>query len=416
MDFLPSKKILKNMSFLVIGEIFAKIIMFFITIYLARSLNPEFYGRYSLAYNIALGTLFIVDLGMNTLVLREGSKDHKHLGNTVSNVMSFKIIWGFVVALTLCIITWLFLPYDNNQKMLIYVACILVIIQGVSTLLNIVFRAFEEMKYNSIVRISDVVIFGAVVYLLFTYDKNPLYILIAWIISRIIITIMQLIFIKKFIKIKFLLIPNWSLCFGIIKHSFWIGVAVLVTNTYGYINVLIVSLYLSAASIGFYAVASQLVTAGTMIRGVISDAIFPNTCKNIHKPDYAKKFLRYISILSLLAALGALIVTILAKWIILIAFGKEYLPAVLVLQILIWYVPIYIYNIWGLQVLDSTNNQKYHVWTESIIIIITLALNLLLIRTYGIVGVAIATITGRFIGSIFLNYTANKIAKKEVVQ
>lgn len=412
MDFLPNKKVLKNMGFLVAGEAISKILMFFITIYLARVLAPDFYGRYSLAFNFTTGFMFLVTLGMDTIILRNGSKDKSSLSDAIGKVFVFRIVLGLLVALGLCIVTWLWLPYDANQKFVIYLASLLIITQSIMNLLNLVFRAFEHMHYNSLIRVLDVMLFGVVVWLLFISHKSPSAVIMAWIIAQIAIIILQLYLVKRFITYTINLKLDLKYCFSILKYSFWLGIASFIASFYGKVNIFIISLFLSTSSIAFYSVALQLVTAGTVIRSVISDAIFPNTCKNIYDKGYAQRLLRYISILTLLSGVVALAISLLAKPVILLAFGEEYLPAVPVLQVLIWYVPIFIYNIWGFQILDSTNNQKYHVLNEAIILTFTVILNILLIQKWGIIGAAASSVMARFAGSIYLNFLARKIIKR----
>ncbi|GIU70304.1 MAG: transporter [Candidatus Woesearchaeota archaeon] len=411
-EFLPNKRIIHNMGFLVFGEMVAKILMFFITIYLARTLSPDLYGQYSLAFNFAMGFLFLINFGMNTIILRDGSKDNSKLSELINKSFTIKLYFGLATIALINIVNYYFLPYDMNQKILITVASITVLLKELINLLNVTFKAVERMNYNSIVRISEVILFSIIVFFALMYSASPMAVLISWIISEIIVIFIQYFFSRKFIKRKFTLVIDWDFCQRVIKQSFWLGLAAFLASLYGTVNIFIISILVSTSGVAFYTVAWQLVSAGTLIRGVINDAIFPNTCKKIYDGKYAYKLSKYITIASIISALGALIITVLAKYIIILAFGEEYSPAIPVLQVMIWYVPIFIYNIWACQVMDSTNNQKYHMYNELFILSSSLIFSYLLILKLGIVGAAWGVVISRTLGTIFLNYFAWKIVGK----
>jgi len=405
-----NNNIIRNMGFLTLGELTAKTLNFFIIIFIVRALSVDAYGRYAIAFNFVMSFVFLIDLGMNTIVIRDCSRNSDEVNTIINKVLVIKIILSIITIILISAIAIFFMPYDWSLKLIISLASLIVVLKEILNFGNTIFRSSENMMYISILRIIEVMIYGILICVFLLIEKNEYSLVFAWIITYLIELIIQIIISRKYVKYSIKL-PDFKFFKKIFSQSIWIGVASFLGRMYSSVNIIIISLIVGTTEVAFYTAALQIVSAGTLIRMSISDAIFPTTCKEIRKKGYAQKFYKYIIFASIFTAIGALIITLFAKNIILLIFGNKYYYSTIILQILIWYIPLYVFNIWSCQVLDSTNNQKFHVINEIVILLITIILNYFLTLQYGAIGAAISAVSARLVGVILLNKFARNIIK-----
>src|SRR3989304_6624581 len=94
--------VFKNTTFLILSEIFIKVIGFFYFIFLARNLSIDIFGRYNLVASFMIIFSFLPDIGIGLVVVREIAKKNYDrallLGNTfiISTTMSTVTIIAIV--------------------------------------------------------------------------------------------------------------------------------------------------------------------------------------------------------------------------------------------------------------------------------------------------------------------------------
>jgi len=117
----------------------------------------------------------------------------------------------------------------------------------------------------------------------------------------------------------------------------------------------------------------------------------PESLKIVYKLSF-----KYILMIILPIATG---ITLLSKQITILLFGKEFLPSVPALAILIWSEVFVFYGIVHQNLLISTNQQKIDLRFTFIAAVANIILNLILIPVYGIVGASIATLFSYALGA-----------------
>ena len=120
--------------------------------------------------------------------------------------------------------------------------------------------------------------------------------------------------------------------------------------------------------------------------------------------DYENNIAKLYCIIVYLALIQGLGFTLLAKPIIFVLFGAEYLSAVPVLQILVWYISFSqmgrIRNVWIL-----TEEKQEILWKINLAgALINIAINALLIPFLGAVGAALASLITQFFTNFVLGF------------
>jgi len=132
------------------------------------------------------------------------------------------------------------------------------------------------------------------------------------------------------------------------------------------------------------------------------------------KLSYQKSF-KYLALLSIPVSVGT---TVLAPEIVLLIYKSAFTPSIIILQILIWAIPITFLNYIFGTILPAMNRQNMLLKVTFMAMILNIALNLVFIPTYSYVGAAVVTVfTELFIFILcllILSRTFSKVRIQEV--
>lgn len=197
-----------------------------------------------------------------------------------------------------------------------------------------------------------------------------------------------------------------------IKPLLFIFSTVFVTNVYTLLDSVLLGFLSSDEQVGYYTVAVKVSKILIMLLSAISAVLVPplslaikegafDRAKNLLKKSYA--YICYLSIplVVLLFVSAAPLITIFA--------GSAYTTAILPLQILSPTIFIVGMNyLFGMQILNPTGNERYFFRTTVIGMIISIALNILLIPHLASTGAAIANLGVEFTVMLLSGYFALK--------
>ena len=92
-----TRKIAKNFLSLVIGNIVSAILLLILSIYIARSLGDVLFGRYSFVVTFVALFSYFLDLGYETLIIRDVAKDKSQASYYINNVISLRAIISLLI-------------------------------------------------------------------------------------------------------------------------------------------------------------------------------------------------------------------------------------------------------------------------------------------------------------------------------
>ena len=151
------KSIYRNLLFLSGGEIISKILQFALMVYAARFLDKASFGKFSFALSLSFIAIITADLGINQLLIREIARDKNRANKYFIN--------AFVIKLVFALITYLFiilllngLDYPKDTRHIVYLIWIFTIISTFTDLFYSIFRAFERMFYDSLIKTLRMII------------------------------------------------------------------------------------------------------------------------------------------------------------------------------------------------------------------------------------------------------------------
>lgn len=390
------KKISRNIFFQGISEFTVKGLQILALAYLARYLKEAEFGKFSFAVAFTTIALIFIDLGLNPLFVREISRKKELAGKYLSHAIVIKSILSFVAFIVVIFIVNI-LGYQDDIRKIVYVMFASVILKSFTDNFSSIFQAFEEMQWDSLLKIMRAVILTGSVF--FSLAKGYSLLAIVWmyvaaevIVLASCIVILFTKFIKSMVKVQKDVIINLAF------ESLPFALTVLFYSIYFYIDSVMLSYMKGVYEVGIYSAAYNLTIALIFIPTIYITAIFPSLSKfyvnSMESLKFAyRKSLLYVSV-------GALPITIilffLSEEIIPFLYGREFYNSALVLKIIAITIFFRFVTFINAITIISIDKQKQRLYSQAITAILNIILNLILIPAYGFIGAAIATVITEF--------------------
>jgi len=386
------QRIAKNTAILLAANIISRVISFFYVMYTARYLGAEGFGilSFALAFTGIFGVF--ADLGLKTLTVRDVARDKSLAGKYLRNIIAIKI---FLVIITfgLIVITIYLLGYPKQTIKVVYFIALSVIFNAFSGMYYSIFQAYEKMEYQSLGNIlSNILIFLGFLFAISQGFSVIVFASIYFLVSIIIFGYTLFIYEQKFIlpKIEF----DWEFWKAKIKEALPFGLTGTFITIYLWMDSVMLSFVKGEEVVGWYNAAYKLILTLLFIPGIINTAIFPsmsrfyissqNSLKLIHE-----KYFKFMLVIGIPIGIGT---TFLADRIILLIYGEDFIPTIIILKILIWSLVLIFFRTSFDRLFESIGKQIIVSEAFGIGVILNLILNLTLIPKYSYIGAAVATV------------------------
>ena len=268
-----ARRIYLNTLYLGIAEVVSKILQFVVMLYAARLLSKEHFGKFSFALSLSLIAIVLADLGINTLLVREISRNKKIAGTYFTNAFSIKIVLSFITYLVI-VLTLNILNYPQDTKNIVYIIWLFTILSTFTELFYSIFRAFEMMFYDAFLKILRMLLLAfASLYVLFKGYGVVMFSYTFVIVELIVVIIALFIALIKFIKLETVI--DISLIKSIIKRALPFGFASVFGMIYFFIGSVMLSKIKGDVEVAVYSVAFNIALALLFIPTVYTNAIYP---------------------------------------------------------------------------------------------------------------------------------------------
>lgn len=406
------RTIVKNTSVLFLSQLISYVLAFFYTLYSARYLGTSNFGIISFATAISGLFAIFTDLGLSTLTIREVARDKESTAKYMGNHGSIKFILS-VITMVLLILFVNIGTFDQTTKLVVYLVGSSVIINAFSGTFTSMFRAHEQMEYQSIADIINATcMFIGILFCVFT-KQSVIAVAFVYLLSTLVM-----------LSYSFLMCTrNYGLIHFQFDFKFW---KYLILNAYPLaitsifalisfkMNTILLNLFTNSSVVGEYTAAFNLMQALIFIPTVYSTAILPIFSKfyvdSKDMLDFSyKKSLKYLTLLSIPIVVGTIV---LSDKIILFIYGSSYINAIEILRLIIWALPaIFLSYILGISI-ASINKQHETVKATFVCMILSTVGNLILIKYFGGLGAALMTVINEISMVIFYLYIMNKYGYK----
>ena len=395
------RRIAKNIFVLSSSEITVKVLQVFLLIFIARILREVEFGKYT--FTIAFSTIAIIfaDIGMQTLLIREMSRNRKIVNKYIVNASILKLFLS-IIAFCIVVVSLNILNYSVGIRLIVYIFYLSFILKSFIELFSSVFLASEKMEWAAFIKISRAFILTSLVVLALLKGMDLIAVASIYLMTEVILLILALVILfKKFIRLKFEF--DFSFIKKLLKQSIPFALTAVFYNIYYYIDSVMLSKIKGNYEVGIYGAAYSIPVALILIPAIYTSAIFPVISRFYitSKESLIYAYERSLKYIATIAFPVSMILFLSSYNIMHFLYGPGYHVSGFILKILAIVIVFRFISYLNGVVLASVNRQKERVIFQGITACINIILNLILIPSFSFVGAAIATIISEFILLIF---------------
>ncbi len=407
------KSILKQTSVLFLAQVLARIIGFFYTIFLARSLGVLDFGIYSvgLAYFSIISS--ISDFGFNRFLIREIAREKGKSWEIIWNVLMLRFTIVSVFFALFAVGIYL-LDQDKMRVSVILLASLAVLPQAIALTFDGIFVALQKLQFSAIsalVLSLSTTFFG--LYLINRgFGVNGA--VNALILGQVIYALVLGIFLYKHQGFKLS-----SVTIKVIKKallgSLPYGILAILGLLYFRIDTILLSYLRGNFETGIYTAAYKFLEALVFIPNALTFALFPAFAK-LHEVDPRQikgifsKSIRFMFIFGVVITASYYLLLP----IIITTFLPKYIEAIEVVKILSLAIPFMFVHIPASSVLTSSEKYLKQVILFSFIpLAFNILLNLIFIPQFGLVAASWITVASDILSAFLLFIFIHKYLKND---
>lgn len=387
-----TKTIFKNMSWLFISQVITSICGFIWTILMARYLGVAKYGIFGFAVSLTGILCILFDFGIGMYSVRHIATDYdsapKYLGNAIPLKGLFSI-FGFIVILIVLIL----MRCDELTITVTMLFTIEQIIKKFVELMNAVFQAFEEGKFQGIS--NTLLNILLLIFILITiYTDLGLY---GIAISYIIANILALIY-CYYVLIKHLTTPCYELdkefCKMITLAALPFAATAILSSIYYSIDMVMLTNMVGNYATGIYNATYKLISVLTLFYSVYTAVIFP-VMSRFYKNNESlllisfEKSIKYLMLIIIPLAVATVFYS---KDVMQLIYGHSYDGGSTVLSILIWTVCLLFISGACNTLLNASHKEVSVTKIYAIAAVFNVILNFIMIPHFSYDGAAITTV------------------------
>jgi len=386
---MKTNKILKNASYLFVGNITVRFVLAIATIFFARYVSPEDYGMFTTALAVSAVICYFTDAGLTHTFMREGTRSDANISVLISSYLRIRLILAIVISVLFAIFAQFFYPDAYLRAMVYWVVLPTMFgatLQGVGMAY---FQVTERMQFTAIISVLQGVTAAAALLLGMSFQWSLMMVAAMYGVSSLVTGVIAFIMTIRYTKVH----KGWDK--GILDQLliFTInGIIIMLLPQLGPIILEKVSTY---KQVGFFGAASKIPAVLYQIPGVIAAAFYPRLFafgneKNIEEHRKLSSFeLKLMSFLGM--GISIPFIADPSFWIVSL-LGEEYAPAGDALAILAFMVILQSINYPLADNLTTIGQQWKRATTMTIGLVVAIIGYIVLGSKYGMMGAAAAAI------------------------
>ncbi|MCU4858505.1 oligosaccharide flippase family protein [Bacillus cereus] len=386
---MKTNKILKNASYLFVGNITVRFVLAIATILFARYVSPEDYGMFTTALAVSAVICYFTDAGLTHTFMREGTRSDANISVLISSYLRIRLILAIVISVLFAIFAQFFYPDAYLRAMVYWVVLPTMFgatLQGVGMAY---FQVTERMQFTAIISVLQGVTAAAALLLGMSFQWSLMMVAAMYGVSSLVTGVIAFIMTIRYTKVH----KGWDK--GILDQLliFTInGIIIMLLPQLGPIILEKVSTY---KQVGFFGAASKIPAVLYQIPGVIAAAFYPRLFafgneKNIEEHRKLSSFeLKLMSFLGM--GISIPFIADPSFWIVSL-LGEKYAPAGDALAILAFMVILQSINYPLADNLTTIGQQWKRATTMTIGLVVAIIGYIVLGSKYGMMGAAAAAI------------------------
>ena len=395
-------RVVKNASWMIVCKVIQSVLAFVIGTLSARYLGPSEYGVVNYAASVVSFVAPIMYLGFNSTLVRELVKDPEHQGEIMGSAIGMSII-----SAVLCIVgvnAFVLVANRGNTETIIVCALYstLLLFQAID-LIKYWFQSKLLSKYTSVAALVAYVIVAAYKALLLITHKSVYWFAVANSIEFLVIAIALIVI--YFIIGRSRLSFSFRRAGSMMKRSGFFIISNMMITIFAHTDRIMLKHMIGDAATGCYSAAASLAVITSFVFTAIIDSASPVILESTEDNErFERNMKRTYGIVIAISLLQSIAMTLLAKPMVLLTYGRDYYDSIKVLRLVVWYTTFSycggVRSVWIL----AKNYQKY-IWGINLAgALMNVVLNFALIPFMGIMGAALASILSQFFTNVVMGY------------
>ena len=380
--------VLSHASKAMLSQVVRRTVRFVFLFLAARKLGPETFGVYVLLLAILETLSLITGEGLTDYVAREAAKTPRAARTIFDRVTVMRWLLAGVVA-PLAVLALRLLHYSKEVQVCAALLFVVLIARGPLAAAQGIFRGANRM--GLLIWLEGVQ--GAVLLGIGTYGLlhgATLQVVVAVEVAAAAIAAIVAAFLTRSLWAANDAVPvTWR---TIWHAAATFNVFPLIANIYDRIDIVILSVIAGNAAAGLYALPYRVLATLQVIPFGLMAVVLPLLAARTDFSNDKQFCLRMATLLGVLSMFPALILTLLAKPLVLLVLGESYAASTNILRLLVWAaIPMFIN--YGLNTfLLARDRERVFLLTSAVCAIANINLNLILIPRYSYHGAAAVTI------------------------
>jgi len=390
-------RIFSNTSWLAGEKIVTMGVSLALSIFLARALGTEAWGR--LNYLLAVVALIgpFTSLGLNSIVTREIVNQPTQVDKIVVTALVYRVL-GSIAGATVCAFVYYSFIGEEAEEIALILALLVSSIFSASQVTEFWFQAQMLNKYVSSLRVT-LFLFFALLKTLLVFNDASFEALIMAFCAELVITGCGYLFLysakNQSLRLSCL---DWRYGWGLLRQSMWLVLSGLAAVLYLKIDQIMLSKLVSNEAVGIYSVAVKLSEVWFFFPAAFAAAIFPVLLRS--KAQSESRYMRQLQVSCDALLYSSLLVAVMVIWLapilVPLLFGSDYHASAAVLTIHIWGGTFVFMRALVSKWLISESLLQFSLWSHGVGALVNLVLNIILIPDYGYWGAAWATVIAYF--------------------
>lgn len=410
-------KVLNNAFWIVCCKIMQSLLSFVIGMITARYLGPSNYGLISYAASITAFFLPIMQLGLKNTIVQEFISTPQREGRIIGTSLVLNGLSAVLCVLCITVFSLVSNPGEPETTLVCFLYSLTLVFQA-GEITQYWFQSKLLSKYPSLAALAAYVLVSAYkVYILFS-GKPIAWFALTHVLEAMVVSLILYLIYRRMGQQR--LVFSFRLARELFSRSRYYISSGLMVVIFQQTDRIMLKLMLGQAETGFYSAALTCIGITGFVFSAVIDTARPLILEARKESGqlFEKRLITLFSLITAMSLLQSISMTVLARPIISILYGGEYLPAVPVLQIAVWYVTYGYYgvvrNIWILG-----EGKQNHLWIINLSgAVLNVVVNYLLIPHFGACGAAAASLLTQFFTNFILCFVIKPIrpAGKLIIQ
>ncbi len=389
---MTRRKLISNIMALLSGTTIAQALKMITLLLIARQLGVRLYGLYASSIATLTVSAVIFNLGLDTWLLREGGKKSETIYFLFSVVLNIKLFMGIIWFLGVSIL-FTQLNLATFPPQFVYLSAIIIWLDSILLTLSTLFKAtLRNYLASSLMVGNAALLLGSILVLVWLGSVNVfLYMVVQMVVLALSVSV-SLILIRQFENWKYFKVDKnifqqtlrASFPFALSDFLAWLGTRV---------DVVMVAFILGEYDVGLYSPAVGILSALFFIPAAIYNVVLP-VLSNLFANDLPKaiKLTKYTIIALTLTGLSLNIALALTSGLLTYLLGTSYAPTASILKIISLILTFKGVSFAMVAILVAVNWQSQRAFIQAISVCCNIILNLIFLRSFGVMGAAITYI------------------------